>query len=500
MGWISRLFTGSEADRARSAAEASKERTDAEARDFERWTAAIPSEDKVTKAAAHVHLRNAATASEKGDAQGWLEAREQLELARSVYCRGRAALALAHPREAATLLLADAAETAAEIRDVEDRSAHCASIVELQAFCGDVRGARLTMEAVTESADQATAERALVLARATSETTDAARLIQELAGAESDDWGHEEILLTIVAEKCRKGDAAGARSILESIDDPELKARAWRSLAQAEARAGRLAEAREIASRIEDPLGAAQAWSDFALAQATHGDVAGALATVEGIQDEGARATAMGALAGALVEAGDDAKAAELLEKFEGVQARDDALTWVAEARVKKGDFAGAAAAIEDVQDDHLRSQELVSLAEAAQAAGKQELAGDSLRRALEGFERLQATRRYPPTWLARILVDARSRLGDLEGAEAVVNVIGEERERAELLGNLSYHVARLPGGGLERIEGLLDRHPGVLERLAIRQHAAQGLLSLVLSRAVKRTPSSLPQESAEQD
>ena len=498
MGWISRLFQGSEVDRARSAAEAAKERTDEEARDFERWLAAIPSDAKTAKAAAHAHLRSAATAAEKGDLAGWQEAREQFDLARAAYCRGRAALALAHPREAATLLLADAAETAAEIRDIEDRSARAAAVVELQAWCGDVRGARLTLEAVTEPADRVGAKRALLIARATSETTDASRIARELTSAESDEWSREEILLTIVGEKCRRGDVVGAQALLRSIDDPNLKDRAWRSLAQAEAGAGRLAEARAIVSRIEDPHGSAAAWSDFTRAQMMHGDMEGALATVEAIEDEAGRATAMGALAGAMVEAGNDAKASELLERITDPDARNDALIWIAEARMKKGDFAGARATLEDVQSPFDKAQELVSLAEAARTAGKQEIADESLGQALEGFETLRATHNSPPTWLARFLVDARARLGDFEGAEAVLSIIGEERERAELLGNLTYHLARRPCGGLEPIEGLLDRHSGVLERLAIRQHAARGLLSLVQSRAVKRTPSAVAPESSE--
>jgi hypothetical protein len=496
MGWIARLFQGSEVDRARSAAEASRERTDEEARSFERWLAAAGAKDDATKAAAHAHLRNATAAAERGDLPGWLEAREQLELARAVYGRGRAALALAHPRETASLLLADAAEDAAGIRDIEERSARAATVAEFQAWSGDIRGARLTLDAVSEPADRATVERAILIAHATSESTDASRLGQELARAGSGEWNHEEILLAIVEEKCRRRDVAGAQPLLAAIDDPSLKARACRFLARAEARAGRLNEARAITSRIEDPQWSAAAWADFALAQATHGDLAGALATVEGISDEGARDTALGALAGALVEAGNDAKASELLERITDPQARDDALTWIAEARARKGDLAGAATAIEGVQDAVVQGQELVALAEAARAAGKQEVASDYLQQALEAFETHRSTHNLSPLWLARFLVDARSRLGEFDAAEAAVQAIGEERERAELLGPLAHQLARRPGGGLVALEGLLERHPGVLERIAIQLSGAQGLLSLAEERAAKSTPSSVARDS----
>jgi hypothetical protein len=136
-----------------------------------------------------------------------------------------------------------------------------------------------------------------------------------------------------------------------------------------------------------------------------------------------------------------------------------------------------------------VHAQELASLAEAAQTARKDELAGTFLQRALEGFETVRSTRNYPPSWLGRYLVDARSRVGDFEGAEAVVRAIGEERERAELLGDLAMHVAHRAGGGLVALEGLLDRHPGVLEQIAIRLHGAQGFLLRAQARSAEHAP-----------
>jgi tetratricopeptide (TPR) repeat protein len=486
MGWISSLFKGSEVDRARSAAEASKERTDDEARDFDRWLAALGAKDEATKAAAHAHLRNAAAAAEKGDLGGWQEAREQFELARAAFCRGRAALALAQPRDAAFLLLEDAAEDTAEIGDVEERSASATKIAELQAWGGDLGGARRTLETITEPVDRASVERGIAIARAAAETLDPARFARELADSDSDLWSHEEILLSIVEDQCRRGNVERAQGMLEQIEDPSLMSVAQRFLASAESRRGRLAEARTIAEGIERPDVSAAAWSDFALAQATSGDVEGALKTVEGLQDESARATALGAIAGALVEAGNEDRANELLERIADPHARDDALTWIAEAKAKAGDYAGALATIEELENPPLQAQELVTLAESALTAGRQEAADDLFQRALEKADLLQGSSRHPSSWLALFLVDARARLGQFEGAEAVVSVLGEERQRAELLGRLSLYLTRLSGGGLVALEGLLDRHPGLLERISIQQHGAQGLLALAQARTAK--------------
>src|SRR5262245_17611431 len=155
MGWISRLLKGSDASRARLEADTARERAEQEARTFERWLAVLQGDGGATKAAARVHLRAAGAAAERGDLAAWNEAREQCEQARLAYCQGRAALARAHPGKAALLLLDEASQAAAEIRDVEDRSARAAELGEFQALCGDVEGARKTISSASEPADRA---------------------------------------------------------------------------------------------------------------------------------------------------------------------------------------------------------------------------------------------------------------------------------------------------------------------------------------------------------
>src|SRR6185503_3205445 len=217
MSWISRLLKGSDASRARLEAEASRERVEEEARTFERWLAALRGEGATTKAVALGHLRAAGSAAEKGDLAGWSEAKEQCEQARLAYCKGRAALALAHPKEAAVLLLDEASQVAAEIRDPEDRSARAADLGDFQARCGDVEGARRTLATASEPADRASVERAIAIARARTGAFDPARLERELASAEADDWKLEEILLAIAEDRCRRGDVAGAETVLAPI-------------------------------------------------------------------------------------------------------------------------------------------------------------------------------------------------------------------------------------------------------------------------------------------
>src|SRR6185436_12471908 len=269
-------------------------------------------------------------------------------------------------------------------------------------------------------------------------------------------------------------------AMLASIEDPELAAQGLRALALLEARRGRWAEAGALVERIENPHWKSTARCDVVLVQATSGGIENALPLAEGIQDEDVRAIALGGLAAALFEAGNEERAKALLERIAAnKQAQDDALTWIAEARARKGDFTGALATIEEISDALQGAQELVTLAELAKAAGKQEIADDFLSRALSEAEALSGNRGFSPVWLARFIVDARARLGQFEGAEAVVDAIGEERERAELLGSLALYQARHAEGGLTALDGLLQRHPGVMERLAILQRGAQGFLVL---------------------
>src|SRR5262245_22559924 len=347
MSWISRLFRGSEADQAREAAEAARERVQAEARSFERWCAAMHAEDRTTKAAAQAHLGSAEAASQGADLRGWLEAREQFELARSAYRGGRAALARAHPRESALLILAEAASATADVPDDEERSARAAGIAELQAREGDLSGARLTLESISEAVDRAGVERALVIARATAEELDPRQLARELAGSDPDAPEHEEILVTIAEERVIRGDLAGADAMLGPVDDPELKDRGRRCLALGEARRGRLAEACAIASALEDPRWRAAAWKDIALARAANGDLDAALEALEKLEEEDVRTRGLVELAGVFARAGRDARA--LVERIDDPQARDDALTWIAAAHAKKADFDAALATIEEI-------------------------------------------------------------------------------------------------------------------------------------------------------
>jgi hypothetical protein len=210
------------------------------------------------------------------------KAREKFRLARETCCRARAALAPAHPREAALLLLSDAASVAGEIADPEDRSLRAAGVAELQASCGDFRSARATLEDVSEPADRAGVRRQLAFMRALAEKLGPEALLRELEDSETDDWNHDEILLQVVEERCRRGDRAGAEPMLAAIEDAELAAQGQRSLALLETHGERFAEALAIAEQIEHPRWSSTARCDLALAQAARGP-RGALATTEGI-------------------------------------------------------------------------------------------------------------------------------------------------------------------------------------------------------------------------
>lgn len=483
MGWIARLLKGNESSRARLEAETAREKVEQEARTFERWLAALGGDGGATRAAALEHLRAAGSAAEKGDLAGWNEARERCEQARLAYCQGRAALARAHPGKAALLLLDEASQLAAEIRDLEDRSARAADLGEFQAQCGDVEGAERTLATASEPADRARVERALAIARVRSGALDLARLERELAAADPDGWSLEEVLLAVAEDRCRRGDVGGAEAVLASIDDPDSQGTVRRLLAQTAARRGRWDEARSIAGAIEHPHWSGAAWSDIALAQAERGDVQGARQTAESIRDDDWRATALGGLAGALARAGDAGGATELVEEIADAHLRDDARLWIVEARAGRGDFTGALESIARIEDGPLRARELVTLAELARGAGRSELAGDFLQRGLETAEAMRAASGLPPAWLAQFLVDARARMAEFEAAEAAIQAIGGERQRAELLAGLAFHVARHGTGGVVSLEGLLERHASVLERLAILQHGARGLLSLAESK-----------------
>ena len=48
---------------------------------------------------------------------------------------------------------------------------------------------------------------------------------------------------------------------------------------------------------------------------------------------------------------------------------------------------------------------------------------------------------------------------------------------------SIAFHVARHGSGGVASLDGLLERHASVQERLAILQHGARGLLSLAESK-----------------
>lgn len=290
--------------------------------------------------------------------------------------------------------------------------------------------------------------------------------------AHEDRWlssGLEDVASTLA----KQGHYGIAAETAGRIPDPQDRARAWLSIAKAQAKAGDMAAARhafatavESASSIEDKgnqvftlqlIGRAQAKvGELEEARATFAkalEVANAYSSPELSNEAELRATFIIQVAEAQAVSGDIATALEVARGIDYPWGRVQALTKVAAAQASAGGkdaaqgiIAEAITAIQAIDDESMRAELLAEIALIHRMVGDDGAAQkalaraiDSAKAAIKGF--LEVVKRRFASWTRReyeqshqqgktwgAIAYAHARLGDADAAMAAVRRIEDKR------------------------------------------------------------------------